>query len=85
MQEVKIEENRMGGVPFFLAGAVIGGAIGATCALLFAPQSGEETRKMIKEKADKTAKDIEELKKEWAPKLEEAKKNLTGGGSKTKE
>jgi gas vesicle protein len=32
---------------WFLAGA----AIGATVALLFAPQSGEETRRRIKEKA----------------------------------
>lgn len=35
----------------FLAGFVIGGIAGAVVALLFAPQSGEETRAMIKDKA----------------------------------
>lgn len=35
----------------FLAGFVIGGLIGAGVALLLAPQSGEETRGLIKEKS----------------------------------
>jgi gas vesicle protein len=35
----------------FLIGFVIGGLTGALAALLMAPQSGEETRTMIKEKA----------------------------------
>jgi gas vesicle protein len=61
----------------FLAGAVLGGAIGAVLALLFAPQSGEETRKMIKEKATEAGKDFEEMKKEIGPKIEKAKNNLT--------
>jgi gas vesicle protein len=34
----------------FLIGLVIGGLTGAVVALLFAPQSGEETRTLIKEK-----------------------------------
>ena len=34
----------------FLVGFVIGGLTGAVVALLFAPQSGEETRTVIKEK-----------------------------------
>jgi gas vesicle protein len=40
-------------VVWFLAGA----AIGATVALLFAPQSGEETRRLIGEKA-REGKDV---------------------------
>ena len=76
------QDSRSTSVPFFLAGAVVGGAIGATVALLFAPQSGEETRKMLKDRAEKAGKDLEELKKEWVPKLEEAKKNLTGAKEK---
>lgn len=35
----------------FLAGFVIGGLIGAGVALLMAPQSGEETRTLIKDKS----------------------------------
>lgn len=35
----------------FLVGFVVGGMTGAVVALLFAPQSGEETRAMIKDKS----------------------------------
>jgi gas vesicle protein len=35
----------------FIAGMVIGGLVGAAVALLLAPQSGEETQKLIKEKS----------------------------------
>jgi gas vesicle protein len=34
----------------FLSGFLMGGLIGAAVALLMAPQSGEETRKLIREK-----------------------------------
>lgn len=81
------DNNRAGtAVPFFLAGAVLGGAIGATVALLFAPQSGEETRKMIKKKAEKAGKDLVKMKEEWEPRLMDAKDSLTAGkpGSKSK-
>jgi gas vesicle protein len=36
----------------FLTGAVFGSLIGGTIALLFAPQTGEETRTVIKEKSN---------------------------------
>ena len=35
----------------FFSGFLIGGIIGAVTAFLFAPQSGEETRKQLKEKS----------------------------------
>jgi gas vesicle protein len=35
----------------FLIGFVVGGLTGAVVSLLFAPQSGEETRAVIKEKS----------------------------------
>ena len=35
----------------FLIGFIVGGLTGAITALLFAPQSGEETRIMIKDRA----------------------------------
>ena len=48
----------------FLVGFIVGGLTGAVAALLFAPQSGEETRAMIKEKSielrDKSAQSVEE-------------------------
>lgn len=51
----------------FLVGFIVGGLAGAVTALLLAPQSGEETRTMIKEKSielkDKAAESIEEASK----------------------
>ena len=48
----------------FLVGFVVGGLTGAVVALLFAPQSGEETRAVIKEKGielrDKASQTAEE-------------------------
>jgi gas vesicle protein len=48
----------------FLSGFLVGGMIGAVVALLFAPQSGEETRTMIRDKGieikDKTVQSAEE-------------------------
>ena len=35
----------------FIAGFVIGGVVGAVVGVLLAPQSGEETREMLKEKS----------------------------------
>lgn len=47
----------------FLVGFMVGGLAGAVVALLFAPQSGEETRTIIKEKSielrDKAAQQAE--------------------------
>ena len=48
----------------FIIGFLVGGLTGAAVALLFAPQSGVETRAMIREKAielkDKTTESVEE-------------------------
>ncbi|MEZ5353770.1 MAG: YtxH domain-containing protein [Bryobacteraceae bacterium] len=44
-----MQDNNDSKVIWFLAGA----AIGATVALLFAPQTGEETRRLIKDQANK--------------------------------
>ena len=48
----------------FLVGFIVGGLTGAVAALLFAPQSGEETRAVIKERSielrDKATADAEE-------------------------
>lgn len=52
------------GTEKFIIGAAIGAVAGAVAGLLFAPQSGKETRKMIGEKA----KDVAEKGKELATK-----------------
>ncbi len=61
----------------FLAGFLIGGLIGAGVALLYAPQSGEETRTIIKEKSielkDKASETAEEARARAEKALDEAK------------
>lgn len=42
--------DNSGDLGSFLSGFIIGGLVGAAVALLLAPQSGEETRSLIKEK-----------------------------------
>lgn len=51
----------------FLAGVLVGGAVGAVAGILLAPQSGEETRELLNDaskdvaqKTDKTVKEIQE-------------------------
>lgn len=51
----------------FLAGFVVGGALGALAGVLLAPQAGEETRELLNnaskdavKKTDKTVKEIQE-------------------------
>jgi gas vesicle protein len=52
----------------FLVGFLVGGLTGAVISLLYAPQSGEQTRAVIKEKAielrDKTTDTFEETYKQ---------------------
>ena len=45
----------------FLGGVLIGGAIGAIAGLLFAPRSGKDTRKILKESLDTLPELAEEL------------------------
>jgi len=42
----------------FIAGLVVGGAIGAIAGLLFAPETGEETRKKVAVKSKEWADDL---------------------------
>ena len=57
----------------FLVGFIVGGVAGAVAALLLAPQSGEETRAIIKERSielrDKATVEAEEAWKlpKWRP------------------
>ncbi len=61
----------------FLAGFIFGGLVGAALALLYAPQSGEETRTIIREKSielkDKAIDTSDEARKRAEKSLEEAR------------
>lgn len=69
--------NRDSDFGAFLAGFVIGGLVGAATALLLAPQSGEETRMVIRDKSielkDKATETAEEARKRAEHVAEEAK------------
>jgi gas vesicle protein len=62
----------------FLVGLLIGGALGAALALLYAPQSGEETRGKLKDKSG-------ELKDKTADTYEKARTRATEVGGTLKE
>ncbi len=70
------ERYQSGGMGF-LAGAMIGGLIGAGVALLFAPQSGEDTRKMLRKKANELGKEFEEMKDNVNEQWKETTKKLS--------
>jgi gas vesicle protein len=60
--------ERNNGFGAFLVGFIVGGLTGAVISLLYAPQSGDQTRAVIKEKAielrDKTTDTFEETYKQ---------------------
>lgn len=61
----------------FLAGAVMGSAIGAGVALLFAPRTGKDTRKILRDKADDFGSEFDEFKKDIGPKIRKVKKEVS--------
>jgi gas vesicle protein len=50
----------MKGVMSFLSGAIMGGLVGATLALLFAPASGEQLRLQMQERADRIQQEVKQ-------------------------
>jgi gas vesicle protein len=46
----------------FITGLLAGAALGGIIALLYAPQSGKETREKVKQKFDDLEKELEDLK-----------------------
>jgi gas vesicle protein len=48
-------DNERGSARPFAAGMLLGALVGAGLALLFAPQSGEETRRLLRRRAKKLA------------------------------
>lgn len=53
-----MSENSSSSGFVFIAGLVVGGAIGAIAGLLFAPETGEDTRKKVAEKSKVWADDF---------------------------
>lgn len=65
--------NKCNGAGSFLTGVILGALVGAGVALLYAPQTGEETRKQLKVKADEAKKKALAMKKEAMEKMEKVK------------
>jgi len=65
-----MSENSGGGA--FVAGFLVGALVGAAAAMLFAPQSGEETRVIIHDKGIELKDRAEELSAEARRRAEEA-------------
>jgi gas vesicle protein len=53
-----MSENSSGSGFAFIAGLVVGGAIGAIAGLMFAPETGEDTRKKVAEKSKEWVDDL---------------------------
>lgn len=64
---VIIVERSSGGLGGFLLGLLVG----AGAALLFAPQSGEETRRVIKDRSRQLRDDAQAKAEEWREQVEE--------------
>lgn len=58
----------------FAAGMLIGGLIGAGIALLVAPHSGEETRRIIRRRAKRIAADAQDRYDDVKDKVEKARR-----------
>jgi len=69
----------------FLVGFISGAAIGAGLALLFAPQSGKETREKIKDSADAIKDKIADLVDDTKDFIAEQKRAISDAVSAGKE
>ena len=69
----------------FLAGFIVGGAIGAIAGILLAPKSGEETRKILADTAQDMAKRADETAKQIQVKADDVVSDLQKKGDEIKE
>ncbi len=63
----------------FASGVILGAVVGGAMGILFAPASGEETRKEISKRGKKAMKDIKKGAKEVGDKLEPTLKSVKKG------
>lgn len=71
--------NGSSGVRTFVAGLLIGALVGAGIALLVAPSSGEETRRLIARRARRLAADARERYDEARHELRQAREHRRRG------
>jgi gas vesicle protein len=82
-----MDEKALERLGFFLLGAAIGAALGTALTLLFAPQSGEETRSQIalrsselrgraQQSGGEFMESVRHATDEWAARLQEAADGL---------
>jgi len=69
----------------FLAGFIVGGAIGAIAGILLAPKSGEETRKILADTAQDMVKRADETAKQIQTKADDVVSDLQKKGDEIKE
>ncbi|MBO6087908.1 YtxH domain-containing protein [bacterium] len=69
----------------FLAGFLVGGAIGAVAGILLAPKSGEETRAMLKDGAQDALKRADETVKQIQSKADDVVADMQKKGEEIKE
>jgi gas vesicle protein len=78
---VYVRDESGSGVKWFIAGAALGGAL----ALLFAPQSGDETRRLIRRKAGDLRDLAEDGLEELGDRFEEGKDRVRDEAERVKE
>jgi gas vesicle protein len=61
--------DRESGIGSFLGGLALGAVVGVVVGLLLAPQSGEETREMIKNKAGEIVEKVKKVPSEIKEKI----------------
>jgi len=69
----------------FLAGFLVGGAIGAVAGILLAPKSGEETRQMLADGAKDALKRADETVKQIQSKADDVVSDMQKKGEEIKE
>lgn len=66
----------------FLAGVIVGGLLGAAAALLWAPQSGQSTRRLLKDQAKEVTDSLVSIVEEAGDLFEKASSSLPSFGDK---
>lgn len=69
----------------FLAGFIVGGAIGAIAGILLAPKSGEETRQMLADTTKDVLRRADETVKEIQSKADDVVSDMQKKGEEIKE